>query len=146
MISVHVRGGHVRRRSIGSIIEASSCVREPRGVEKPSIASSHIFGGSVERQSLEKSVLIAEEDHLSGCIHSCLLEARPNYPPRSSACTSRSRSDTLYISRSSVYETIEEENLGSNQTSPARSVLPKKSRPITRQAIFIVDSDSASIN
>lgn len=88
-------GGHARRRSIGSIIEASPCVRvekrkhqgkvfddyydspnKARIVEKPSIAStsSYQFGGErmikaqrglLERQSLEDSCLIADGEDFS---------------------------------------------------------------------------------
>jgi len=87
-------GGHVRRRSVGSIIEASPCVRvekrkhsgiqhvgryeslhKARLVEKPSIAStsSFQFGGErmiraqhglLERQSLEESFLIADGEDI----------------------------------------------------------------------------------
>src|SRR6188768_19790 len=88
-------GGHVRRLSVGSIIEASPCVRvekrkhsgiqhvgryesphKARIVEKPSIAStsSFQFGGErmiraqhglLERQSLEESCLIADGEDIS---------------------------------------------------------------------------------
>ena len=89
-------GGHVRRRrAVGSILEASPCVRvekrkhsgiqhvgryesphKARIVEKPSIAStsSFQFGGErmiraqhglLERQSLEESCLIADGEDMS---------------------------------------------------------------------------------
>ena len=96
-------GGHVRRRSIRSLVEASPCVRvekrkhsvaqgiqiykdqddlydspnKARIVEKPSIASSHQFGGErmikaqrgvLERQSLEDNCLSADgEEMASAC-------------------------------------------------------------------------------
>ncbi len=47
------------------------------------------------------------------------------------------------MSRSSVYETIEEEN--PNLASP-ESVVSKKDDPTTRQAIFVVDADMVSIH
>ena len=46
-----------------------------------------------------------------------------------------------HISRSSVYETIEEEM--SNALSPAQS---KRSSPTTRQPVFVVDSDTVSVH
>ena len=46
-----------------------------------------------------------------------------------------------HISRSSVYETIEEET-----SSPAQSLSSKKSSPTTRQPVFIVDSDTICIH
>jgi serine/arginine repetitive matrix protein 2 len=49
-----------------------------------------------------------------------------------------------HISRSSVYETIEEEM--SNASSPAQSLLSKKSSPTRRQPVFVVDSDTLSIH
>ncbi|KAF8148662.1 hypothetical protein B0H34DRAFT_802878 [Crassisporium funariophilum] len=240
MISM-LGGGHVRRRSVGSIIEASPCVRvekrkhsavqgmkmykgydnpyespnKARIVEKPSIAStsSYQFGGErmikaqhglLERQSLEDSCLIADGEELSSAYCAVPVFSRPvpSTRSRSSTCTSSSGGDTpplsasdgshsdggsqssidlsqinlvlsnathpmstvarqrvrarargtghrrryskAHMSRSSVYETIEEEI--SNASSPARSILSKKSSPTTRQPIFVVDSDTASIN
>jgi hypothetical protein len=56
----------------------------------------------------------------------------------------RRRYSKSHISCSSVYETIEEEM--SNASSPAHSLLSKKSSPTTRQPVFVVDSDTVSIN
>jgi hypothetical protein len=53
----------------------------------------------------------------------------------------RRRCSKSHISRSSVYETIEEE-MG-NASSPAQS---KTSSPTTRQPIFVVDSDTVSVH
>ncbi|PPQ91217.1 hypothetical protein CVT25_001175 [Psilocybe cyanescens] len=248
MISM-LGGGHVRRRSVGSIIEASPCVRvekrkhsavqgqalhmykgnleqyespnKARIVEKPSIAStsSFQFGGErmikaqhglLERQSLEEHCLVADGEDLSASYHAVPVFTRPGPATRSrsSTCTSSSGGDTpplsasdgssisggsqssidlshinialsnathpmstitrnnvrararargaghrrryskSHVSRSSVYETIEEEMLNSNHTSPAHSVPSKKSStsPTTRQAVFIVDSDTASLS
>ncbi|KAF8867965.1 hypothetical protein CPB84DRAFT_1810241 [Gymnopilus junonius] len=234
MISM-LGGGHVRRRSVGSIIEASPCVRvekrkhsafqnvktqehyespnNARIVEKPSIAStSSQFGGErmiraqhglLERQSLEESCLMAEGEDLSIYVP-VFTRPAPSTRSRSSTYTSSSGTDTpplsasdgssisggsqssidlshinialanathpvstismnrararapgtghrrryskANISRTSVYETIEEERPGSNQTTPAHSILSKKSSPTTRQAIYVVDSDAASVN
>lgn len=88
-------GGHVRRLSVASVIDASPCVRvekkkhtelpqqqttpqdplmEARITEKPSIASSYKFGGDrmiraqrglYERQSLEDSCLVGSGEDLS---------------------------------------------------------------------------------
>ncbi|KAF8814601.1 hypothetical protein BYT27DRAFT_7249906 [Phlegmacium glaucopus] len=238
MISM-LGGGHVRRRSIGSLIEASPCVRvekrkhsalqgiqmykgqdnpyespnKARIVEKPSIAStsSYQFGGDrmikaqrglLERQSLEDSCLSADGEELASayCTVPVFTRPAPTTRSRSSTCTSSSGGDTpplsssegssggsqssidlsqinialsnathpmstvarnrararargtghrrryskSHISRSSVYETIEEEM--SNASSPAQSLLSKKSSPTTRQPVFIVDSDTASIH
>lgn len=237
MISM-LGGGHVRRCSIGSIMEASPCVRvekrkhalfndtkgydshydssnKARIVEKPSIAStsSYQFGGErmikaqhglLERQSLEDSCLIADGEDLSNSFHAVPVFTRPGPAARSrsSTCTSSSGGDTpplsasdgssisegsqssidlsqlnmmlsnathpmstvsrararararghghrrrysqAHASRSSVYETIEEEM--SNASSPARTIGSKKSSPTQCQPIFVVDSDTASIN
>ncbi|KAF5312056.1 hypothetical protein D9619_003769 [Psilocybe cf. subviscida] len=56
----------------------------------------------------------------------------------------RRRYSKSHVSRSSVYETIEEEMMSSHHGSPANSIL--KDSPTTRQAVYIVDSDTASIN
>lgn len=53
------------------------------------------------------------------------------------------------MSRSSVYETIDEDaELASTQghDSPDMTVASKKSTPTTRQAVFVVDSDTASFD
>jgi len=100
-------GGHVRRLSVGSIIEASPCVRvekrkhsgiqhvgryesphKARIVEKPSIAStsSFQFGGErmiraqhglLERQSLEESCLIADGEDISNLCKSLAASLNP---------------------------------------------------------------------
>ncbi|KAJ7459292.1 hypothetical protein FB451DRAFT_1046300 [Mycena latifolia] len=118
MISM-LGGGHVRRRSIGSVFEASPCVRvekrkhiafqeddgphKARIVTKASIAStsSSKFGGErmikatqglLVRQSLEDSCLIAAGEDLSA------LRAAPVFSRPSP--NSRSRSSTITTSSS----------------------------------------------
>ncbi|KAF9258752.1 hypothetical protein L218DRAFT_711641 [Marasmius fiardii PR-910] len=113
MISM-LGGGHVRRCSVGSVIQASPCVRVGKRKQlsgsqvkekemghvktQPSIAStsSSKFGGErmirakrgvYERQSLEESVLIADGEDLSLSFGSMPVFSRP-------APTSRSRSST----------------------------------------------------
>ncbi|KAF9065359.1 hypothetical protein BDP27DRAFT_1424922 [Rhodocollybia butyracea] len=247
MISM-IGGGHVRRRSVGSVIEASPCVRavghlgkrkqapfenlqsiddvddgghaiKARIVEKASIVStsSSKFGGErmirarrgiLERQSLEESCLIAEGEDLSASFSLPVVFSRPSPTTRSrsSTCTSsssggdtpplsasdgsstsegsqssidlahlnrilsnathpvsnisrqrdrarargeghRRRISQARASRSSVYETIEEELYSPNDTPLSRSTASKKSSPTVIQPVFIVDpSDSASIH
>lgn len=254
-----IGGGHVRRRSVGSVIEASPCVRigkrkqlpfegpqsdsddvghavKARIIEKASIVStsSSKFGGErmirarrgiLERQSLEESCLIAEGEDLSVsckyllvCSMISVLTVHPDSLPvfsrpgpttrsRSSTCTSsssgadtpplsasdgsstsggsqssidlshlnrilantthpmssatmqqrdrtrargqghRRRISEARMSRSSVYETIEEEMYSPNDTPLSQSTASKKSSPTAIQPVFIVDpSDSASIH
>ncbi|KAJ8520630.1 hypothetical protein ONZ45_g2582 [Pleurotus djamor] len=128
MISM-IGGGHVRRGSVGSMIQASPCVRigrkkkqnleydgdavqQPRIMEKPSIAStsSYQFGGErmikaqhglLARQSLEESCLIAEgEDTSSSFILPVFSRPGPASRSRSSTCTSSSGGDTPPLSAS----------------------------------------------
>ncbi|KAG7090453.1 hypothetical protein E1B28_009569 [Marasmius oreades] len=113
MISM-LGGGHVRRCSVGSVIQASPCVRvgkrkQPPGTQvnekepghvktQPSIAStsSSKFGGErmirakrgvYERQSLEEGALMADGEDLSFSLGSLPVFSKP-------APTSRSRSST----------------------------------------------------
>lgn len=61
----------------------------------------------------------------------------------------RRYSNVQRMSRSSVYETIDEDaELASTQghDSPDMTVASKKSTPTTRQAVFVVDSDTASFD
>ncbi|KAK7047178.1 hypothetical protein VNI00_006844 [Paramarasmius palmivorus] len=226
-------GGHVRRRSVGSVIQASPCLRvgkrkQPPGQimtrkedgptmkTQPSIASasSSIFGGErmirarrgiLERQSLEDSVLIAEGEDVSFSFGSMPVFSRPapTGRSRSSTCTSsssgadtpplsisdgssisegsqssidiahlqeilantshpaslrprararargqghRRRISQARASRSSVYETIEEE-LSSSESSPSNSFsASKKSSPTAIQPVFIVDPETSSVH
>ncbi|KAJ4485212.1 hypothetical protein J3R30DRAFT_3696531 [Lentinula aciculospora] len=238
MISM-IGGGHVRRRSVGSVIETSPCVRavghlgkrkhaplvkedndegHARIVEKASIVStsSSKFGGErmiratkglLERQSLEESCLIAEGEDLSTS-YSIPVFTRPNSASRSrsSTCTSsssgvdtpplsasdgsstsggsqssidlaqlhrilanathpisnialqrdrarargeghRRRISQARMSRSSVYETIEEEMYSPGDTPLSQSTTSRKSSPTAIQPVFIVDpADNASIH
>ncbi|KAH8836085.1 hypothetical protein DL96DRAFT_107990 [Flagelloscypha sp. PMI_526] len=124
MISM-LGGGHVRRRSIGSVIDQSPCVRmekrkhsalqespahHPQIVEKPSLASasSFQFGGErmiraqqglLQRQSLEESALMAEGEDLSGYI-SPVFNRPISTRSRSSTCTSSSECPTPPLSAS----------------------------------------------
>ncbi|KAL0062368.1 hypothetical protein AAF712_010779 [Marasmius tenuissimus] len=129
MISM-LGGGHVRRCSVGSVIQASPCVRVgkrkqpvasklnekelPHVKAQPSIAStsSSVFGGErmirakrgiLERQSLEESVLMAEGEDLSISFGSMPVFSRPapSSRSRSSTCTSiSSGADTPPLSAS----------------------------------------------
>lgn len=59
----------------------------------------------------------------------------------------RRRISQARMSRSSVYETIEEEMLSPNDTPLSQSTASKKSSPTAIQPVFIVDpSDSASMH
>ncbi|KAJ3912173.1 hypothetical protein F5877DRAFT_85100 [Lentinula edodes] len=118
MIS-RIGGGHVRRRSVGSVINASPIVRavghlvkrnmwhldqsgHVRIIEKASIdsTSSSKFGGErmiratkglLERQSLEESCLIAEGEDLSASYSVPIFRPpSPTTRSRSSTCTSSS--------------------------------------------------------
>ncbi|ESK93500.1 hypothetical protein Moror_1670 [Moniliophthora roreri MCA 2997] len=231
-----IGGGHVRRRSVGSIIQASPCLRvgkrkQPPGQimtkkkedgpavkTQPSIASasSSTFGfgsermirarrGILERQSLEESALMAEGEDLSFSFGSMPVFSRPapTGRSRSSTCTSsssgadtpplsisdgssisegsqssidiahlqeilantshpaslrprnrarargqghRRRISQARASRSSVYETIEEE-LSSPESSPNNSFsMSKKSSPTAIQPVFIVDPETSSVH
>ncbi|KAJ3505851.1 hypothetical protein NLJ89_g7200 [Agrocybe chaxingu] len=183
-------GGYFRCCSVGSLIEASPCLRvekrkhsaiqeakvfknvahdespnKARIAEKPSIASttSCHFGGErmieaqrgfLEEQSLEDSVLVADGEDPSGLSTSSnSISPSPNTThPMSSvagnhtrACargTGRRRYSKTQMSRSSVYQTVEEELPG----APSPAVNSLKDDTTTKLPVFIVDSDTASIH
>ncbi|KAJ6619274.1 hypothetical protein B0H10DRAFT_2216971 [Mycena sp. CBHHK59/15] len=141
MISM-LGGGHVRRRSIGSLFEASPCVRvekrkhtmfqeddegpnKARIVTKASIAStsSSKFGdermikatqGLLVRHSLEESCLIAAGEDMSVSLRPAPVFSRPSP-------NSRSRSSTLTTSSSGADTPPLSSNEGSSMSDGSQS-------------------------
>jgi serine/arginine repetitive matrix protein 2 len=83
-------------------------------------------------------------DMLSNVTHPMSTTTQSKARARARGHGHRRRISQARASRSSVYETIEEEmSIGS---SPAQSLTSTNSTPTTCQPIFIVDSDAASID
>ncbi|KIM75320.1 hypothetical protein PILCRDRAFT_92174 [Piloderma croceum F 1598] len=149
MISM-LGGGHVRRRSI----EASPCVQFEKKkhtavheiVEKPSIASSHKFGGErmikaqrglYERQSLEDSCLVGDgEDSSMSCefrVEPVFTRPGPALRSRSSTCTSVSGSDTPPL-LAEEYSSQSEGSQSSIDLSQVSMVLSKATQSVSTTA------------
>lgn len=79
---------------------------------------------------------------IANVTHPLPSTARARLRARARGNGHRRRYSRSHVSRSSVYETIEEE-VG---PSPTRSIASRKDEPSTRQTIFIVDSDTMSIH
>ncbi|KAF7339245.1 hypothetical protein MVEN_02002300 [Mycena venus] len=153
-------GGHVRRRSIGSIYEASPCVRvekrkhiafqedemapnKARIVNQPSIAStaSSKFGeerfirarqGLLVRQSLEETALVAQGEDLPA-FRPAAVFTRPS--------PNRSRSSTITTSSSSGAETpplspgsVSEGSQSSIDMSQVNVILSNSTHPMSSTA------------
>ena len=117
---------------------SSTCTSSSGGDTPPLSSSdgSSISGGS------QSSIDLSQIDFaLSNATHPMHTIGRNR---RARGTGHRRRYSKSHISRSSVYETIEEEM--SNASSPANSLLSKKSSPTTRQPVFVVDSDTVSIH
>ena len=121
---------------------SSTCTSSSGGDTPPlsSLDGSLVSGGS------QSSINLSQIDFtLSNATHPMPTVGRNRVRARARGTGHRRRYSKSHISRSSVYETIEEEM--SNASSPAHSLLSKKSSsPTTRQPIFVVDSDTVSIH
>ena len=120
---------------------SSTCTSSSGGDTPPLSSSdgSSISGGS------QSSIDLSQIDFaLSNATYPMPAVGRNRPRARARGTGHRRRYSKSHISRSSVYETIEEEM--SNASSPAHSLLSKKSSPTTRQPVFVVDSDTVSIH
>ena len=120
---------------------SSTCTSSSGGDTPPLSASD----GSSNSGGSQSSIDLSQIDFaFSNATHPMSTVARNRARARARGTGHRRRYSKSHISRSSVYETIEEEM--SNASSPAKSLLSKKSSPTTRQPVFIVDSDTASVH
>ncbi|PPQ88014.1 hypothetical protein CVT25_001099, partial [Psilocybe cyanescens] len=124
---------------------SSTCTSNPRGDTPPLSASdgSPISGGS--QSSIDLSHINIT---LSNATHPMSTVTRNNVRAHAyvQGAGHRRQYSKSHVSRSSVYETIEDEMLNSNRTGPAYSVTFKKSSasPTSRQLVLIVDSNTAA--
>ena len=117
----------------------SSTCTSSSGGDTPPLSSSD---GSSNSGGSQSSIDLSQIDFaLSNATHPMPTVGRNRARARARGTGHRRRYSKSHISRSSVYETIEEEM--SNASSPAHS---KKSSPTTRQPVFVVDSDTVSIH
>ncbi|KAF8959872.1 hypothetical protein BDZ97DRAFT_1666634 [Flammula alnicola] len=122
----------------------SSTCTSSSGTDTPPLSASD--GSSMSEGSQSSIDLSQINVALSNATHPMSTFSMNRVRARARGTGHRRRYSKAHISRSSVYETIEEEMMSSHSSSPAQSLLSKKSSPTTRQAIFIVDHDTASIN
>lgn len=117
----------------------SSTYTSSSGGDTPPLSSSD--GSSISGGSQSSIDLSQINIALSNATHPMSTVARDRARARARGTGHRRRYSKSHISRSSVYETIEEE-MSNASTSPAPTLLSKKSSPTTRQPIFVVDSDT----
>ena len=121
----------------------SSTCTSSSGGDTPPLSSSD--GSSISGES-QSSIDLSQIDFaLSNATHPMPTVGRNRARARARGTGHRRRYSKSHISRSSVYETIEEE-MSNASLSPAHSLLSKKSTPTTRQPVFVVDSDTVSIH
>ena len=135
-IPVFSRPGPVGRSRSSTYTTSSS------GGDTPPLSSSDGFSSMSEgsQSSIDLSQLNAM---LSNATHPMSTPARNRARTRARGHGHRRRISQARASRSSVYETIEEERTAAS--SPARTLLSKTST-IECQPIFIVDPETASID
>ena len=125
------------RPASGTCSRSSTCTSSSGGDTPPLSSSdgSSISGGS------QSSIDLSQIDlALANATHPMSTVGRNRARTRARGTGHRRRYSKSHISRSSVYETIEEE-----MSSPAQSLSSKKSTPTSRQLVYIVDSDTMSI-
>jgi serine/arginine repetitive matrix protein 2 len=121
----------------------SSTCTSSSGGDTPPLSSSD--GSSISEGS-QSSIDLSQIDFaLSNATHPMPTVGRNRARARARGTGHRRRYSKSHISRSSVYETIEEE-MSNASGSPAKSLLSKKSSPTTRQPVFVVDSDTVSVH
>ena len=124
-------------------LHSSTCTTSSSGGDTPPLLSSDRSSISGVSQS---SIDLSQIDFaLSNTTHPMPTVGRNRARVRARGTGHRRRYSKSHISRSSVYETIEEE-MSNASSSPAKSLLSKKSTPTTRQPVFVVDSDTVSIH
>jgi len=150
---------------------SSTCTSSSSGGDTPplSIASdvSSLSGGSQSSIDLSQiNIALANATHPMSSGHSRTTGVGPRTRARAPGTGHRRRYSKAHMSRSSVYETIEEElvssaSSGSANSSPSHSISllasttkklgqvttnpNKEDSPTTRQSIYVVDSDTASL-
>ena len=121
----------------------SSTCTSSSGGDTPPLSSSD---GSSNSGGSQSSIDLSQINFaLSNATHPMPTAGRNRARARARGTGHRRRYSKSHISRSSVYETIEEE-MSNASSSPAQSLLSKKSSPTTRQPILVVDSDTVSIH
>ncbi|KAF8957811.1 hypothetical protein BDZ97DRAFT_2061970 [Flammula alnicola] len=122
----------------------SSTCTSSSGTDTPPLSASD--DSSISEGSQSSIDLSQINVTLSNATHPMSTFSMNRVRARARSTGHRQRYSKAHISRSSVYETIEEEMMSSHSFSPAQSLLSKKSSATTRQPIFIVDHDTVSIN
>ena len=118
----------------------SSTCTSSSGAGTPPLSSSD--GSSISEGSQSSIDLSQLNIALANATHPLSNTERPRARARARGKGHRRRYSKSHVSRSSVYETIEEEA----GPSPSKSVASRKDDTAKRQPIFVVDSDTLSIH
>ncbi|KAF9527941.1 hypothetical protein CPB83DRAFT_855475 [Crepidotus variabilis] len=120
----------------------SSTCTSSSGTDTPPLSASD---GSSTSDGSQSSIDLSQLNvALSNATHPLSSTGRHRTRARARGTGHRRRYSKANMSRSSVYETIEEEV--SNTPSPLHSLHSSKDDSTTHQAVFIVEEDTASIN
>lgn len=118
----------------------SSTCTSSSGADTPPLSSSD--GSSMSDGSQSSIDLTQLSIAIANVTHPLPSTGRTRLRARARGNGHRRRYSRSHVSRSSVYETIEEE-VG---PSPTRSIASRKDDPTTRQTILIVDPDTMSVH
>ncbi|KAJ3725176.1 hypothetical protein C8R42DRAFT_718664 [Lentinula raphanica] len=124
---------------------SSTCTSSSSGADTPPLSASD---GSSTSDGSQSSIDIAQLNRiLANATHPISNMARQRDRARARGEGHRRRISQARMSRSSVYETIEEEVSSPADTPLSQSTASKKSSPTAIQPVFIVDpTDNASIH
>ena len=121
---------------------SSTCTSSSGGDTLPLSSSDGSSNSGGSQSSIDLSQI---NFALSNATHPMHTAGRNRARARARGTGHQRRYSKSHISRSSIYETIEEE-MSNASSSPAQSLLSKKSSPTMCQPILVVDSDTVSIH
>ncbi|KAF6758956.1 hypothetical protein DFP72DRAFT_164935 [Ephemerocybe angulata] len=139
-------------RSRSSTCSTSTSTSESSGRDTPPLSACDGYGSSISGASFSSIDTLDMNTALSNAMHPTSTLASARARARDHGHGHRRRYSKAHVSRSSVYETIEEEFSSSSPSSDAESVLGSATKKLLHQspndstAVYVVGSDTESIH
>ncbi|KAF5320363.1 hypothetical protein D9611_011342 [Ephemerocybe angulata] len=139
-------------RSRSSTCSTSTSTSESSGRDTPPLSACDGYGSSISGASFSSIDTLDMNTALSNAMHPTSTLASARARARDHGHGHRRRYSKAHVSRSSVYETIEEELSSSSPSSDAESVYGSTTKKLLQQspndstAVYVVGSDTESIH
>ncbi|KAF6741921.1 hypothetical protein DFP72DRAFT_1110853, partial [Ephemerocybe angulata] len=139
-------------RSRSSTCSTSTSTSESSGRDTPPLSACDGYGSSISGASFSSIDTLDMNTALSNAMHPTSTLASARARARDHGHGHRRRYSKAHVSRSSVYETIEEELSSSSPSSDAESVYGSTTKKLLHQspndstAVYVVGSDTESIH